>query len=132
MLLAIMVILHNYGTTDLQIISLSEISIASQLILFLGFFLSFAVKTPLVPFHLWLFRAHAEAPLAGSIILAAIKMVAKFSTLSSLYLYEFLILRKDRYKKYLAIYWKDLIHIIFIFNKKLIDLSVDNIIIENI
>jgi len=37
-----------------------------------AFFISFAIKTPLFPFHIWLFRAHAEAPLAGSIILAAI------------------------------------------------------------
>ena len=37
-----------------------------------AFFLSFAIKTPLFPFHIWLFRAHAEAPLAGSIILAAV------------------------------------------------------------
>ena len=28
----------------------------------------FAIKTPLVPFHMWLPRAHAEAPLAGSIL----------------------------------------------------------------
>lgn len=72
MLLAILYIYYNYGTTDLQIISFYEISKINQLILFIGFFISFAVKTPLVPFHLWLFRAHAEAPLAGSIILAAV------------------------------------------------------------
>jgi NADH-ubiquinone oxidoreductase chain 4 len=38
----------------------------------LGFFLAFAVKTPLYPFHIWLPRAHSEAPLAASILLAAI------------------------------------------------------------
>lgn len=72
MLLAIMVIYYNVGTTDLQLISLYEISLDSQKILWLAFFLSFAIKTPLVPFHIWLPRAHAEAPLAGSILLAAI------------------------------------------------------------
>lgn len=72
MLLAILVIYNHVGSTDLQFISLMDINFSSQILLWLGFFISFAVKTPLVPFHLWLFRAHAEAPLAGSIILAAI------------------------------------------------------------
>jgi NADH-ubiquinone oxidoreductase chain 4 len=72
MLLAIMVIYYNVGTTDFTVISLSEISLDSQKLLWLAFFLSFAVKTPLVPFHMWLPRAHAEAPLAGSILLAGL------------------------------------------------------------
>nr|YP_010568252.1 NADH dehydrogenase subunit 4 [Cutaneotrichosporon mucoides]UZC57685.1 NADH dehydrogenase subunit 4 [Cutaneotrichosporon mucoides] len=72
MLLAIMVIYYNVGSTDFTILSLSEISFESQKILWLAFFLSFAVKTPMVPFHMWLPRAHAEAPLAGSILLASV------------------------------------------------------------
>lgn len=72
MLLAIMVIYYNIGSTDFTIISLSGMSLDSQKILWLAFFLSFAVKTPLVPFHMWLPRAHAEAPLAGSILLAGL------------------------------------------------------------
>jgi NADH-quinone oxidoreductase subunit M len=43
-----------------------------QLLLFLGFFVAFAVKVPLFPFHTWLPDAHVEAPTAGSILLAAI------------------------------------------------------------
>lgn len=72
MLLAILVIYQNVGSTDFAVISLSEISLDSQKILWLSFFLAFAVKTPLWPMHGWLFRAHAEAPLAGSILLAAV------------------------------------------------------------
>ena len=72
MLLAILVIYYNVGTTDFTILSLSDISLDSQKLLWLGFFLSFAVKTPLVPFHMWLPRAHAEAPLRGSILLAGL------------------------------------------------------------
>lgn len=72
MLLAILVIYKNIGSTDFQLISLTEISLESQKILWLAFFLAFAVKTPVWPMHLWLFRAHAESPLAGSILLAAI------------------------------------------------------------
>jgi NADH-quinone oxidoreductase subunit M len=40
--------------------------------LFLGFFVAFAVKVPLVPLHTWLPDAHTEAPTAGSLILAAV------------------------------------------------------------
>ncbi len=72
MLLAILYIYINTGTTDFLLLSLSDISFNYQKILWLAFFISFAVKTPLFPFHIWLFRAHAEAPLAGSIILAAV------------------------------------------------------------
>lgn len=38
----------------------------------MGVFLSFAVKLPLIPFHIWLPQAHVEAPVAGSVILAGI------------------------------------------------------------
>jgi len=72
MLLAIMVIYYNVGSTDYVLISLSEISAPSQKLLWLGIFLSFAVKTPLFPFHIWLSEAHSTAPLAGSILLAAV------------------------------------------------------------
>ena len=72
MLLAIMVIYYNVGSTDFTVVSLSNISLEGQQILWLGFFLSFAVKTPLVPVHIWLPRAHAEAPIGGSILLASV------------------------------------------------------------
>jgi NADH-ubiquinone oxidoreductase chain 4 len=71
MLLSILMILSYIGSTDFQIISLSEISLESQKILWLGFFIAFAVKTPLYPFIIWLPKAHSDSPLAGSIILAA-------------------------------------------------------------
>ena len=72
MLLAFLVIIYNVGTSDLQLLSLADISFESQKILWLAIFLSFAIKTPLVPFHMWLPRAHVEAPLAGSIVLAGL------------------------------------------------------------
>ena len=43
-----------------------------QNFLFIGIFLAFAVKTPLIFVHTWLLKAHAESPLGGSILLAAI------------------------------------------------------------
>ena len=71
MLLCILTIYSYIGSTDFQLISLYEISLESQKILWLGFFIAFAVKTPLYPFIIWLPKAHADSPLAGSIILAA-------------------------------------------------------------
>jgi NADH-ubiquinone oxidoreductase chain 4 len=72
MLLAIMVIYYNVGSTDFTVVDQSEISLNSQKILWLAFFLSFRVKTPLVPLHIWLPRAHREAPLGASILLASV------------------------------------------------------------
>jgi NADH-quinone oxidoreductase subunit M len=43
-----------------------------QILLFLAFFLAFAIKVPMFPFHTWLPAAHVEAPTAGSVILASI------------------------------------------------------------
>jgi NADH-ubiquinone oxidoreductase chain 4 len=71
MLLSILVIYSYIGNTDFQLISLYEISLDSQKILWLGFFIAFAVKTPLYPFIIWLPKAHSDSPLAGSILLAA-------------------------------------------------------------
>ena len=50
----------------------TPLTIGTQRLLFLGFFASFAVKVPLVPFHTWLPDAHTEAPTAGSVLLAAV------------------------------------------------------------
>jgi len=71
MLLSILMIYNYIGTTDFQLISLTEISLESQKLLWLGFFIAFAVKTPLYPFIIWLPKAHSDSPLAGSILLAA-------------------------------------------------------------
>ena len=78
MLLAILQIYSYVGSTDFQFISLNEISLESQKILWLAFFLAFAVKTPLWPLTGWLYRAHADSPLAGSILLAG--TILKFAT----------------------------------------------------
>jgi len=72
MLLAILVIYFEVGSTDYQVLAVADISETRQKILWLAFFLSFAVKVPMIPFHIWLPEAHVEASLAGSIILAGI------------------------------------------------------------
>ena len=72
MLVAIISIYWMTGTTD--VIELYEIGIDInyQNLLWLAFFSSFAVKTPMWPVHTWLPDAHVEAPTAGSVLLAAI------------------------------------------------------------
>ncbi len=72
MLVAIISIYWISGTTDVT--KLYEIGIDSkyQNLLWLAFFSSFAVKTPMWPVHTWLPDAHVEAPTAGSVLLAAI------------------------------------------------------------
>ena len=72
MLLAILLIYFQTGTTDLEILYTSKFSETRQIILWLAFFASFAVKVPMVPVHIWLPEAHVEAPTAGSVILAGI------------------------------------------------------------
>ena len=72
MLIAIISIYWITGTTDVE--KLYEIGIDTkyQNLLWLAFFTSFAVKTPMWPVHTWLPDAHVEAPTAGSVLLAAI------------------------------------------------------------
>ena len=72
MLVAIISIYWITGTTD--VIKLYELGIDPkyQNLLWLAFFSSFAVKTPMWPVHTWLPDAHVEAPTAGSVLLAAI------------------------------------------------------------
>ena len=72
MLVAIISIYWINGTTD--VVKLYELGIDTkyQNLLWLAFFSSFAVKTPMWPVHTWLPDAHVEAPTAGSVLLAAI------------------------------------------------------------
>ena len=72
MLAAIIFIYWSIGTTDYTEIFKLKIPKEYQYLLWLAFFSSFAVKTPMWPVHTWLPDAHVEAPTAGSVILAAI------------------------------------------------------------
>ena len=72
MLIAIISIYWINGTTDIVELYNLRIGENYQNLLWLAFFSSFAVKTPMWPFHTWLPDAHVEAPTAGSVLLAAI------------------------------------------------------------
>ena len=72
MLVAIISIYWITGTTDVAELYKIGIDAKYQNLLWLAFFSSFAVKTPMWPVHTWLPDAHVEAPTAGSVLLAAI------------------------------------------------------------
>ena len=72
MLLAIMAMYWQAGTTDIPTLMNYSFPRGMQTWLWLAFFASFAVKLPMWPVHTWLPDAHVEAPTAGSVILAAI------------------------------------------------------------
>src|SRR5207344_2111651 len=72
MLLAIMAMYWNAGTSDIPTLLRHGFPRGLQTWAWLAFFASFAVKLPMWPVHTWLPDAHVEAPTAGSVVLAAI------------------------------------------------------------
>jgi NADH-quinone oxidoreductase subunit M len=72
MLLAIMAMYWQAGTSDIPTLLNHPFPASMQIWLWIAFFASFAVKLPMWPVHTWLPDAHVEAPTAGSVILAAI------------------------------------------------------------
>ncbi|NYZ12228.1 NADH-quinone oxidoreductase subunit M [Azospirillum sp. RWY-5-1] len=72
MLIAILVMYFQAGTTDIPTITATAFPRNMQIWLWLAFFASFAVKVPMWPVHTWLPDAHVEAPTAGSVILAGV------------------------------------------------------------
>jgi len=73
LLVAIIVLYFQGGHTfDILALSRAHYSDHMQAWLFWAFFIAFAVKVPMFPFHTWLPDAHVEAPTAGSVILASI------------------------------------------------------------
>ncbi len=78
MLVAILVFFFQYraltGESSYDLLDWYGVTLpaATQALLFLAFFLAFAIKVPMFPFHTWLPDAHVEAPTAGSVLLAAV------------------------------------------------------------
>ena len=73
LLVGILGIYINGGHTyDLLVLTEQTYSSSAQFWLFLAFFMAFAIKMPMFPFHTWLPDAHSEAPTAGSVMLAGV------------------------------------------------------------
>ena len=75
-LVAVLVIYLKTGTSEIPLetarLAQSPLGLGLQELLWLGMFVSFAVKVPMWPFHTWLPDAHVEAPTAGSVLLAGV------------------------------------------------------------
>lgn len=72
MLLSILTVSYLSGCEDIDLISTYEFIYITQLSIFVGIFIAFSVKTPVIYLNGWLLKAHVESPLSGSIVLAAI------------------------------------------------------------
>ena len=72
LLLSILTMSSIMGTTDFDALFKINFNFYSQIFLFCGVFIAFAVKTPTIFLNTWLLKAHVESPLGGSIILAGI------------------------------------------------------------
>lgn len=65
---------NKYHSLNLIILANESIDVFLQKTLWILFFMAFAVKIPMFPFHIWLPEAHAEAPTTGSVLLAGIML----------------------------------------------------------
>ena len=72
LLLSILTMSSIMGTTDFDALYKTNFNYSTQLFLFYGIFIAFAVKTPTIFLNTWLLKAHVGSPLGGSILLAAI------------------------------------------------------------
>jgi proton-translocating NADH-quinone oxidoreductase chain M len=72
LLISIFAIYLHCGTTDIQLLWNSSFSNERENLFWIFFFLAFAVKIPIFPFHIWLPEAHVEAPTEGSVLLAGV------------------------------------------------------------
>ena len=66
--------LHSGGSFEILDYHQMSIPLNAQILIFIAFFLAFAVKVPMFPVHTWLPDAHVEAPTGGSVVLAAIML----------------------------------------------------------
>lgn len=72
LLLSILTTSFSMGSTDLDTLFKMNFEYTTQIFLFIGIFIAFAVKTPTIFLNNWLLKAHVESPLGGSIVLAGI------------------------------------------------------------
>ena len=74
MLIALLYLYTQTHTFDIATWHALKIGFTPQILLFIAFFMAFAVKVPMWPVHTWLPDAHVEAPTGGSVVLAAIML----------------------------------------------------------
>ena len=69
---SIFMLYYDIGTTNFNVLSKCQINFNKELVLWLFMYVSFSIKIPTMPMHIWLPEAHVEAPTAGSVILAGL------------------------------------------------------------
>jgi NADH-quinone oxidoreductase subunit M len=74
MLVALLYLYSDAGSFNILDLQALPLTMTEQKLIFIAFFLAFAVKIPMWPVHTWLPDAHVEAPTGGSVILAAIML----------------------------------------------------------
>jgi NADH-quinone oxidoreductase subunit M len=74
MLVALIYLYFQSGSFDILAWHKLPLGYTPQILIFLAFFMAFAVKVPMWPVHTWLPDAHVEAPTGGSVVLAAIML----------------------------------------------------------
>ncbi|MDP2247488.1 MAG: NADH-quinone oxidoreductase subunit M, partial [Nitrosomonadales bacterium] len=74
MLVAFIYLYHQTDSFALTDYYQLPLALSAQILIFIAFFMAFAVKIPMWPVHTWLPDAHVEAPTGGSVILAAIML----------------------------------------------------------
>lgn len=84
LLIGTIYIIISVGSTDLNLLSIVTQDLVDTRLIWILFALGLAIKVPSVPFHIWLPRAHVEANVSTSILLAAV--ILKLSTYGSLLL----------------------------------------------
>lgn len=72
MLISILILYSNTGSFDFLILNNLNLSFEKEKLIWFFLFLSFSVKIPVFPFHIWLPEAHVEAPTEGSVLLAGV------------------------------------------------------------
>jgi len=73
-LVALLYLYNKTGSFDILTWHQAKLTFEEQILIFLAFFMAFAVKVPMWPVHTWLPDAHVEAPTGGSVVLAAIML----------------------------------------------------------
>ena len=74
MLVAFIYLYHQTGSFEIVDFYLLPLPMNAQILIFMAFFMAFAVKIPMWPLHTWLPDAHVEAPTGGSVVLAAVML----------------------------------------------------------
>jgi NADH-quinone oxidoreductase subunit M len=74
MLVAFIYLYHKTNSFSVMDFYLLPLTLKEQVLIFMAFFMAFAVKIPMWPVHTWLPDAHVEAPTGGSVVLAAIML----------------------------------------------------------